>query len=158
MRSNTENIAISSAAPEFFYSKNTVDGHNAIAAVDAQTGALLGAADLYPGVGFVPAQINEYVTLFGTSFGDTNPAYGAGEIPPGIGSVTGPVSLSIGGIFVSAENILYVGVAPFSPGEYQVNFRIPASVPDGDQPVVLTINGVSTSPGAYLTVKSPVAQ
>jgi len=37
---------------------------------------------------------------------------------------------------------------------YQVNIQVPSNVPTGDQPFVITIGGVSSPSGAYITVAS----
>jgi uncharacterized protein (TIGR03437 family) len=92
------------------------------------------------------------LTLFATSFGATEPAFAAGVLPNAAAQVTAPVSLTIGGIAVPAANLLYVGVTQFA-GVYQVNVKIPPNVPDGDQPVVITIGGSASPSQAHITVK-----
>ena len=42
------------------------------------------------------------------------------------------------------SDVLYAGVAPNYAGLYQVNIRIPDNTPDGDIPVALNIDGIST--------------
>jgi len=66
--------------------------------------------------------------------------------------VTAPASITFGGVQPAAADILYVGVTQ-NAGLYQVNLRVPAQVPDGDQPVVITIGGAASPPGGYITVK-----
>lgn len=60
-----------------------------------------------------------------------------------------PVSATIGGAQVFIQ---FAGVAPGLIGVTQVNLLIPASVPTGLQPVVITINGVPSNP-ALVTVE-----
>ena len=93
------------------------------------------------------------MTIFGTSFGATNPGVDPGEFPAGVATVTGPVSVTLGGSVLPDANVLYAGVTPGNPGLYQLNLILPDDTPDGDLPVVLTIGGVSSPAGAYLTVK-----
>ena len=52
------------------------------------------------------------------------------------------------------EDILYVGATQGSPGLFQLDMIVPPGTPDGDLSVVLTIGGVASPPGAYLTVTS----
>ncbi len=49
--------------------------------------------------------------------------------------------------------ILYAGVAPCCAGFYQFTVRVPPDLPDGDAPVVATVQGVSTPAGPFLTVR-----
>jgi uncharacterized protein (TIGR03437 family) len=57
-------------------------------------------------------------------------------------------SVTIGGVPAS---VFFVGVPTWSVGVTQVNFTIPSSAPIGQQPVVLTVGGVSSSP-VYIAV------
>ena len=51
------------------------------------------------------------------------------------------------------ENILYIGAAPCCAGLYQVIIIIPDDFPPGVYTVVVTINGVSSTPlGPYIVV------
>ncbi len=154
LRSNAGTVTVQAAAPEFFFFVTNSDGHNPIAAVDAITGAYIGGSGLLTGVTTTPATVNEAVSLFGTSFGGTNPPIQPGTFPTGIASVTASVVVTMGGVTVPQADILYAGAAPNSPGLFQLNMIVPPGTPDGDLPLVLTIGGVSSPPGAYLTVKS----
>jgi len=57
--------------------KSIQSGKNAIAAVNAVTGAYIGATGLVSGGSFTPHH-NEYLTLYATGFGGTNPSFDAG--------------------------------------------------------------------------------
>jgi uncharacterized protein (TIGR03437 family) len=70
---------------------------------------------------------------------------GGGAIPPANGSVLYETStkptVTIGGI---AAVVLYSGLVPGFPGEYQVNIQVPGGVANGDDtPVVITMAGLS---------------
>lgn len=74
-----------------------------------------------------------------------------GAVPPG-GTLTAPSSsarVTIGGVPAS---VFFVGEPSWSVGVSQINFTIPANAPLGQQPVVVTIGGVSSSP-VYITVQ-----
>jgi uncharacterized protein (TIGR03437 family) len=61
------------------------------------------------------------------------------------------VSVSIGGI---PAQVTYAGSAPgFFSGVLQVNVVLPASVPSGDQPVLLSVAGVPSQNGITVAVK-----
>jgi uncharacterized protein (TIGR03437 family) len=147
------NIPIQVATPEFFYFAFNADGHNPVAATDSITGAYLVASTQFPGAGFLPAHQNEYVTIYATGFGPTNPGFAPGVFPSTGGMVPGNVTVMLGGFALPPSNILYVGVTPNDPGLYQLNILIPPGIPNGDLALVVTIAGTSSPAGAYLTVQ-----
>jgi uncharacterized protein (TIGR03437 family) len=149
--SNAGMVTVAAAAPEFFYYLHTASGQNPIAAIDAVTHGAVGAAGLVAGSSFTPAQRGELLTLFGTGFGATDPSYGPGELPGGAAQVTAPVSITFGGVKLAASDILYVGVTS-NAGLYQVNLRVPSQVPDGNQSLTITIGGVASPAGGFVTV------
>jgi len=55
--------------------------------------------------------------------------------------------ITVGGI---AATVQYAGLV--SPGEYQFNVMLPASLGNGDQPITAMYNGVSTPSGVLITV------
>ncbi len=146
-------IPIQTETPEFFYFANNSNGQNPVAAADSLTGAYLVASSLYPTAGFIPAKPGELVTVYATGFGPTNPV-----VPPGVffndlAQATGAATVTLNGNPLPAANVTYVGLTPGSPGLYQLNITLPPDTPNGDLSLVITINGVSSSPGAYLTVQ-----
>jgi uncharacterized protein (TIGR03437 family) len=46
-----------------------------------------------------------------------------------------------------------VGLSQFA-GLYQVDIQVPANVPDGNQPLVITVGGVASPAAAFITVQS----
>jgi uncharacterized protein (TIGR03437 family) len=150
--SNVETVTIQAAAPEFFYFVHTADGHNPIAAINAITKGYVGAAGLVAGTTFTPAQRGDLLTLFATGFGATDPSFGPGELPGVPAQVKAQTSITFGGVKLAASDILYVGVTQ-NAGLYQVNLRVPKQVQDGDQSLVITIGGVPSPPGSFITVK-----
>jgi uncharacterized protein (TIGR03437 family) len=115
---------------------------------------------LIPGATFAEAEPGGIVSLFGTAFGNTQPALVAGAIPgltvpDGVARVTQPFSVTVGGIAVPPEDIFYVGAAPCCAGLDQLVIRVPANAPSGNLAVRLTIGGVSSPEGPYITVKRP---
>jgi uncharacterized protein (TIGR03437 family) len=143
-RSNIEYVEIRAASPEFFFLATNEDGRNPVAAVNALTYAVIGASGAKPG---------DYVTIFGTGFGATSPLFFAGDLPDRIARVTAPVSITLGGQPLAESDIQYVGVAPGFAGLYQINIRIPADSGEGNLPLAVSIGGVPSPDGAYLTVK-----
>ncbi|MEK7753283.1 MAG: hypothetical protein AAB654_15265, partial [Acidobacteriota bacterium] len=124
-----------------------------VAAVNAVTGVYVGPSGLIAGGNFVPAKPGDYVTIFGSGFGATNPLFFAGDLVDRSAAVTALVSVTLGGQPVAASDILYTGATPGFAGLYQVNIRIPADAADGNLPLVISVSGIPSPDGAYLTVK-----
>ena len=152
-KSAPQTVSVKAAAPEFFYFKLSADGKNPIAAQNAVTGDRIGAVDLIPGVPFVPAKPNDYLTLYGTGFGLTTPSFEAGQVPDGVASTVGKAHVTFGGQTLPDAAVLYAGVTPGSPGLYQLNMQVPADTLDGDYAITLSIAGNSSPAGGYITVK-----
>jgi uncharacterized protein (TIGR03437 family) len=97
-----------------------------------------------------PARPGEFVLLFATGCGDTNPPQPAGRVisgaPPRLAN---PVAVRIGGL--QAEVFDNTGFLIFA-GECQFNVKIP-DVPDGDQPVELQIGGVAAQQDLRITIQ-----
>ncbi|MBZ5604926.1 MAG: hypothetical protein LAO79_21730, partial [Acidobacteriia bacterium] len=150
--SNKITVPVQTATPEFFYAANWSDGHNPVIATDSLTGTLLVASSLVPGAGLVPAHPGQLVTLYGTGFGATNPDVAPGTFGSTLAPVTAAAKVTLNGQDLPAANVQYVGLTPGSPGLYQLNIQLPDDSPDGDLTLVLTVGGVASSAGAYLTV------
>jgi len=97
-----------------------------------------------------PAQPGETIILWGTGFGATTPPAPVGQAtPPNQYSVNG-VTVSIGG---QAATVLGTALSPGSAGLYQVAVTVPASLANGDYPVMATVAGVLSPAGVKLTVQ-----
>jgi uncharacterized protein (TIGR03437 family) len=146
-------VTVQSATPEFFYFAHDTNGQNPIAALNAVSGTYVGAPGLIAGATFAAAQPSDVLTLFATGFGATNPPFAAGQLPDTAAGVTQSISVTVGGIALTPAEILYAGVTQ-DAGLYQLNIQLPASIPAGNQPVIVTIAGVSSPAGAFITVTS----
>ncbi len=149
LRSSPATVTMQSPAPAFF----TFGTTKSIAAQVA------GKADIIANptvvAGGRPAKPGEFVTLYGTGFGNTNPVWQAGEIPSAAAPCIGPLTVSIGGTTLGQDDVQYAGLSPQSISAlYQFNVRVPASTPDGDIPVTIMVNGVKTQDGATIPVKA----
>src|SRR5260370_25571747 len=103
-----------------------------------------------------PAKPGDIVSLFGTGLGATSLAVAPGALARGIAHVTTtPVTVTIGGVTLASSDVFYAGLSPTSiSGLYQLNVRIPASTPDGDIPVTVSIGGMQSPSGATIPVKA----
>lgn len=133
-------IATESSMPSFF-----VFNGGPYVAAEHVDGSLLGPEILYPGT-TTPAKPGETVVLYANGFGATTlPVVSGATTQSGV--LTPLPAIAIGGV---AANVVFAGLV--APGEFQFNVVIPASLADGDQPLVATLNGLSTQPLALITV------
>jgi uncharacterized protein (TIGR03437 family) len=133
-------------APEFFFFQQNTSGVNPIAAIDAVNGTLIGP-------GYTPARPGDYVALYATGLGATNPPLPPGTLAMGIAPTALPVTVTLNGAQLGPSDVLYAGAAPGFAGLYQINIRIPANAPSGNLPVSLSVDGVSTPAGGFLLVQ-----
>jgi len=106
----------------------------------------------FPSVTTVPAKPGDVLILWGTGFGPTTPAAPVGDLTPSNGTTyltSDPVTVTVGGI---SATVYGTALAPGYAGLYQVAIQVPA-VPNGDQPVVAKIGGVSSPITTLLTVQ-----
>ncbi len=147
IRSDSGSATFQAVAPAFF----TFDGKS-IAAQFAGKSDIVATSSVVPGAN--PAKPGDVVTLYGTGFGVTSPAAGAGSISNGLSALVAPATLTVGGIAVSSTDLSYIGLAPQNiSGLYQLNVKLPAALADGDQAVVVTIAGVSSPATSTIPVK-----
>jgi uncharacterized protein (TIGR03437 family) len=140
LRSDARAVTAAALSPAFF-----VSGGKYIAARNASKSN----QQVLPAT---PAAPGDVVVLYGTGFGATNPNWGTGEFPDKVSPLTGTVTVTIGGVTLQPADILYAGAAGDAPGFYQFNLRLPASLPDGDAAVKITVGGFSTQDGTVIPV------
>jgi uncharacterized protein (TIGR03437 family) len=153
-RSAPASVRTAAAAPEFLYWTKNADGRNPVVAVNAATGAYAGRAGLIAGATFTPARPGDVLTVYGVSFGPTTPSFEPGEPPAGIGNTVSRPSVSLGGVALAPEDVLYAGVSPEIAGLYQLNIRVPAATADGDHALVLNLGSFRTPEAGILSVRA----
>jgi uncharacterized protein (TIGR03437 family) len=129
-------VSMTSVAPSLF----TLDGTYLLAT--HADGSLISAG--------APAQPGETIGLYGTGFGPTSPPTPAGVVmsqPRPLDQSTA-VSASIGG---AAAQIAIAEM--MSAGLYYISLTVPSTLPVGDAPVVVTINGAQTQSGALIPIQ-----
>ena len=162
MRSAPMNVEIQREAPGFlvFLVPGFIDsgGANLITAVHNNDGACVGPTELPCRADLPPTRLarrGDIIQLFGTGFGQTQEQLEAGAVPgaPFPLASNSQIEVTIGGVPVPPEDLFYVGAAPCCASLDQITMRIPAAVPDGDQQVIITINGVSSPAGPFIRVQ-----
>ncbi|MEZ5366026.1 MAG: FG-GAP-like repeat-containing protein [Bryobacterales bacterium] len=140
-------LTVLEASPEFFFFSLTQDGRNPVAAIDNNTGELLGP-------GFRGARRGDVVTIFLTGLGETSTRFLPGELANAAATTVHPVTIEVGGRVYQPA---YAGVSPGFAGLYQVSFVLAQDAPAGDLDVTVTVQTsqgpISTPAGAYLRVQ-----
>jgi len=128
---NVVTVPVANYAPAFFHA--TVD------ALDLNYN-VIGAAN--------PAARGNYVQLFAHGLGPVNnqPASGS-YVTDASATTTTAVTVKIGG---QNAPVIFAGLAPGFPGEYQINAQVPSGIGTGNQPISITVGGV-TSAASYGT-------
>jgi uncharacterized protein (TIGR03437 family) len=138
--SATMNVNMAAAKPAWF--TYGIGGATWIAAQISNTTTLVAPVGIFgPGQASRPAKAGDFITLYANGLGATDPAAPSGVVLSGSYPLANlsQVSLMIGGQNVPIQ---FAGLS--GAGLYQVNAQVPVGLGQGDQPVVLTVNGQST--------------
>jgi len=101
-----------------------------------------------------PARAGDTVVLYATGLGLTNPVWASGDIIRSLSPLATPVTILVGGITVPTADIAYQGGAGGAiSGLYQINFKIPAGLSPGDQPIVLRQLSLSSQASATIPIQ-----
>jgi uncharacterized protein (TIGR03437 family) len=136
------NLSVASQIPGIFTLNGSGTGQ--AAAINNKDGSINSAAH--------PAKVGDYVQLYITGAGQTNPAGTDGLIAAGPGPVpVGAVKVSIGGQIATVN---FAGGAPGAvAGVIQVNAQIPTGITAGGAvPVVVQVGTSNSQPGVTLAV------
>ena len=110
---------------------------------------ILGPTGTSLGYKTVAAKPGDVVELYGIGFGPTNPAVPSGRAytgPPGV--ATDSITITINGTPVTPS---FAGVVV--PGLFQFNLTVPAGLGSGDQPLLASVNGMSTQNGVAFALQ-----
>jgi uncharacterized protein (TIGR03437 family) len=94
------------------------------------------------------ARPGEIIELWGTGFGATQEARPAGRIVTSPSPVTATVRVRIGSVEVTPDFAGLVGA-----GLYQVNVRVPETLPDGFYQVAIIVGGIESANNGNLFVQ-----
>ncbi len=128
--SNSVVVPLAATAPGIFsVPPNGISG----GAMRHLNGTLVSAA--------APASRDEFISIYLTGLGTTNPMVADGAAAPGaepFARITGPVAVYVGGQLV--QNVQFAGLAPTFAGLYQLNIQIPIAVDSGAQSLAVQTN------------------
>ena len=138
------NVTIAQYAPAVFTQNGS--GASTVFAVDASGGAITSSN---------PVRAGETITIYGTGLGPTAPAVPTGTLAPAnpLAITLAQPTVTIGG---QPAAVSFSGLRPGLVGINQVSVTVPNGVGSGNQPIVLTIAGVQSQPGATLPLGTVV--
>ena len=140
------NATVLAQSPAFFQwpGNQAVATRNSDASLAVKNGTFAGATTL-------AAKPGDVLILWGTGFGPTSPPVAAGiQVPGDRVYNSSPVTVKIG----SADaQVFGAALSPGFVGLYQIAIQVPASMADGDYPLVATVSGVSSPTDVTLSVK-----
>jgi uncharacterized protein (TIGR03437 family) len=128
------------SSPSFF----VFDTNGNVAATHVN-GSFIGPSTLYPGQ-TTPAKPGETIVLYANGFGPTTAPVVSGS-PTQSGNLSPLPAIQIGG---APTTVTFAGLV--SPGEYQFNVVVPPATSDGNQPIVATLNGLTTQGRAVIMI------
>jgi uncharacterized protein (TIGR03437 family) len=104
-----------------------------------------------------PAKPRDIIVLYGTGWGDTTANLATGELATAAAELLPSANprITLGGIQLSEQDLIYVGATPQAAGLYQAAIRIPVNTTPGNKQVVLTVYGKSTPVGPVIPIDAP---
>jgi uncharacterized protein (TIGR03437 family) len=161
--SEERTVDLAAASPAIFTLAATGSGQGIV--LHANSAEL--AAPTGIGVRGRPARAGDILTILATGLGAVVPAISEGLNscdPDGVcapdfsnlilrETVARPV-ISIGGVLIPDDDVLFSGLAPEFVGVYQISFRLAAGVAPGDAvPVILGIDGIESRGDVTIAVQ-----
>lgn len=158
LTSGVETVTIEAATPSFFIF-NPVAADGFVAARFNATAVAVAPAGMFNDQfgESRPASPGDIIVLYGTGWGDTTAGLTTGQLATDAAEVLPSANrkLTLGGIQLSENDLIYVGVTPQTAGLYQAAIRIPSNAQPGNQQVVLTVYGKSTPVGPVIPIAAP---
>jgi uncharacterized protein (TIGR03437 family) len=142
-------VQVNAVAPGLFAYQ--LNGKNYPSALIAGSSVVVAAVGALSGSTSRPATAGDFVELYGTGMGPTNPVAPDGQVfsqaYPAANLAN--FNVTIGGI---AAHVTFAGLV--GPGLFQIDIQVPSGLTGGDQPIVLTVNGIATQPNLMLTISA----
>jgi uncharacterized protein (TIGR03437 family) len=118
-----------------------------VTAVDPVTGQLLGKVAADPRVSR-PARPGDTIDLYALGLGPSAPSFPTDIAFSASYQVTSSFSVVVGGVTITPSFAALIG-----PGLYQARIAIPASMPSGDQPILLDFGVLQSALNVYLSIQ-----
>lgn len=144
LRSDPITVQVRATSPEFLYWPSNGAPRKPIRAINTTTGAEVTPQQ--------PAHPGDTIRLFGTGFGLTAPALGAGEFPPADYSTVEFPVVTLDGRELPADHVLASSVVPGYPGLYQLDIKVPVGTRNGSLSLTVRYGGQTSPASAFIRV------
>jgi len=111
----------------------------------SSAGAVLHASDFSLVSSSSPARPGEFLVIYCTGLGALRTPVRSGDGGPSVPPLAETINLPDVTIAGLPANVTFSGLAPGFVGLYQINARAPAGLPTGNQPLQITILGVTSN-------------
>jgi serine/threonine-protein kinase len=125
-----------------------IGGKQYVVALTPDFSTFIGREGMLAGVAFKPAKPGDTIAIYALGCGPTTPPTQAGMVAAQGSSLALPYELKIGG---AVAQVSFAGVVGATIGLYQFNVVVPFVAP-GDQPIELTVDGVSNAQNLSIVV------
>lgn len=146
--SEATTVRAAAVKPTFYVFPQQAQGGRVYLTAVALDGTFVGRMGTDPRVTRA-ARPGEVLQVFGTGFGATNPVVATDQIVSGAPAVTTPVRIRFGETVATIAgngNLVAAGL-------YQFNVTVPATLADGEYPLIAEVGGVSSSNTVHLVVR-----
>ena len=141
----TATVSLAAVSPAFF--AYTLHGELYPVAFFANENVQVAAVGALAGAASRPATTGDYLTLYATGLGQTNPPYPAGQVLSGAYPVADLSQVQV--LFgTRPAKVLWAGMT--FAGVFQINVQVPDGVAAGEAPVVLKIGAQSSAQATVL--------
>jgi uncharacterized protein (TIGR03118 family) len=144
LTSNSVNVQAQATAPSLFL----FNSDKYVAALHSDNKSFVGPTTLIANI-TTPAKPGETVVLYGNGFGQTVPAVSNGQVVISAAPLAGTATVTVNNV---SATVVFAGLV--APGLYQFNVTLPATLPNGDVPVVAGIGGATSPSGALITIQN----
>jgi uncharacterized protein (TIGR03437 family) len=152
--SATFTVTIQNLAPSFFAWQPSTSDFGKYLIAQHSNFTNVGKVGLFPGTPTnftTPAAPGETIILYGTGFGPTSPPIVNGIETDKVYSLSPMPTATFG---TAPATVVFGGLIPPLSQVYQFNVTIPPNAPNGDSPLVVTVNGTQSFSG-LITVQGP---
>lgn len=144
--SSPATVQLQTAAPAFF----TYGGTSYAVATLYPDNAAVGNPAAVPGT--IAAQPGDVLMLWGTGFGAANPPATPGVVVNENAALAATPAVTVGGV---SATVLGSALLGGTVGLYQINIRLPSTVPSGPVALQASVNGQQTQASALLFMTGP---
>jgi uncharacterized protein (TIGR03437 family) len=140
---------VNSVAPAMFLWNNKY-----AVATSSDFKTLIAPNGLFPNATTAPAAGGETIILWTSGLGTTKPAVASGSLTPSFGPTANVLHAPVVMIGGQQATVIGAALAPGFAGLYQVAVTVPSGLTDGDQPITIQSQSITSPSGVFLNIKN----